>query len=104
MADDEMVFALEDYQMSRTVNTVHNLDDRERVGSTGPEFSPTNAESPSAADADAGKINDRHPLAFIIPPNTDYLAHAIASLPEQQVCEVLVQRYFDNVEWFQRVK
>lgn len=106
MADDEMVFALEDYQMSRRVNTVRNLDDTvEGKADDAAASSPDHIESPPVLDSNATRvITEDHPMAFLVPPNTDYLALALTSLPEQQVCEVLVQRYFDNVEWFQRVR
>lgn len=93
LADDEMVYALEDFQMSNRINALRNLGNADaktmRVESV--ESSPSN-------------ITADHPLSFIIPTSTDYLAQALSLLPDQQTCQLLVQRYFDKVEWFQRVR
>ncbi|WOO85297.1 putative transcriptional regulatory protein [Vanrija pseudolonga] len=93
MGDDEMVFALEDFQMSHRVNTMRN---RQTPDGATPALFPT------AGDEATNHIGGDHPLAFVIPTGTDYLAQAIALLPDQQISARLVQEYFSKVEWFQR--
>lgn len=94
MGDDEMVFALEDFQMSHRVNTIRNRQ--------APD-TPSPALFPTAGDEATNHIGGDHPLAFVIPTGTDYLAQAIALLPDQQISARLVEEYFNKVEWFQRV-
>jgi hypothetical protein len=100
LGDDEMVFALEDFQMSNRVNSLRNLADSPDVSTV---LGPGNPMSFQGITSDAARFTDNHPLAFIIPQETDYIEQALNALPDQPTCQLLVQAYFDNVEWFQRV-
>ncbi|KAL1410680.1 hypothetical protein Q8F55_004699 [Vanrija albida] len=94
MGDDEMVFALEDFQMSHRVNTMRN---RQHDGKETPDVA-----TPAPGEAATTHIANGHPLAFVIPAGTDYLAQAVALLPDHKIGARLVQEYFDKVEWLQR--
>lgn len=91
--EDEMVFALEDFQMSHRINAMRNI------------------ESPTGGGGGTGgtglglgldSVTGDHPMAFLVPPGCDYLHKAMQALPDEQTCQFLVQQYFDHVEWFQR--
>lgn len=99
MADDEMVYALEDFQGGHRINAMRNISDSPDI-TTVRMGSGDLGHDVATAPAD---ITDDHPLSFVITPGTDYLAKALALLPDQQTCELLVNQYFENVEWFQRV-
>jgi hypothetical protein len=99
LADDEMVYALEDFQGGHRINAMRNISDSPEI--TTVRFgSGEDGHDVSTAPAD---ITDDHPLSFVITPGTDYLAKVLALLPDRQTCELLVNQYFENVEWFQRV-
>lgn len=98
IADDEMVYALEDFQAGHRINAMRNISDSPEITRLGSGDGQTQDVSTAPSD-----ITDDHALSFVIAPGTDYLAKALALLPDQPTCELLVTQYFDNVEWFQRV-
>ncbi|GMK58036.1 hypothetical protein CspeluHIS016_0500680 [Cutaneotrichosporon spelunceum] len=98
MADDEMVYALEDFHGGHRINAMRNISDSPEI--TTVRFgSGDGGHDVTTAPAD---VTDDHPLSFVITPGTDYLAKALALLPDRPTCELLVNQYFENVEWFQR--
>lgn len=107
VGDDEMVFALEDLHFRHGVNTLRNIDASPGVGTHRLDPASMAWGGSGVVGDDAGSVQSRltddHPLAFLIPPDSDYLAMALHVLPDQPTCEFLVQQYFGNLEWFQRV-
>lgn len=88
--DDEMVFALEDFQMSHRINAMRNIE------------SPSGEQDRERESINLSAVTPDHPMAFLVPQGCDYLQKALQALPDQQTCQFLVQQYFDHVEWFQR--
>lgn len=91
-----MVFALEDFQSGARINVLRNLSNSPQtpLGPMSAAFDLTRTPHQLSAD---------HPLSFLIPADTDYLAKALQFLPDRATSDEIVQSYFDNVEWFQRV-
>lgn len=104
VADDEMIFELEDLHQQNRINTMRNLNSPQ--DNTLPLHLGRSAGGAMSTDiAVAPRVNflgDTHPLSFLLPTGTDYIAAALATLPQQHQCELLVKQYGDSVEWFQR--
>jgi hypothetical protein len=129
--DDEVLFELEDLHQHNRINRLNTLarprerehidggeprhreygyrDGSDRGHSLAPDPKVSVRLSRGRMIADGVAVPPRvnyvgapHPFAFLLPAGTDYIAAALAHLPDQAQCERLVQVFFDKIEWFQR--
>ncbi|CAK5280675.1 unnamed protein product [Mycena citricolor] len=97
--DEDVAMMLEDFAMGHRVNTNRAAQELEAA-------SHSTVRSPQLRVTRKGPqlgILPSHPLALLIDPNTDILGRLLSvMLPEQQA-GVLVQFYFDRLDWYSKV-
>ncbi|CAK5264478.1 unnamed protein product [Mycena citricolor] len=97
--DEDVAMMLEDFAMGHRVNTNRAAQELEAA-------SHSTDRSPQLRVTRKGPqlgILPSHPLALLIDPNTDILGRLLSvMLPEQQA-GVLVQFYFDRLDWYSKV-
>ncbi|KAJ7269352.1 fungal-specific transcription factor domain-containing protein [Mycena haematopus] len=97
--DEDVAMMLEDFAMGHRINRTRATQDLE----AGPYSNDRSSELEVTSDAIRLGVPDSHPLALLIDPNTNIISRLLLSmLPETQT-RVLVQFYFDRLDWYSKV-
>ncbi|KAF5379255.1 hypothetical protein D9757_010680 [Collybiopsis confluens] len=123
--DEEAAMMLEDFAMGHRVNRSRAAQDLHQrppetysyanTASYGPQGlayremydkSMHSIPTPiSAIDSFTPQLGlpDRHPLSLLVDPTTNVIGRLVSILPNQTQCAILIQFYFERLEWYSKV-
>ncbi|KAJ7109829.1 fungal-specific transcription factor domain-containing protein [Mycena epipterygia] len=97
--DEDVAMMLEDFAMGHRVNQTRATQDLDAV-------SYSSDRSPKLEVTSRGinfGVPDGHPLALLIDPSTNIMSRLLVSLLPEAQTRVLIQFYFDRLDWYSKV-